>query len=58
MERPFPCQLPLDVFWSSTPHVQIMLFTTHLNIRMADYEAGMHEHNPSQAESETDRTER
>ena len=29
-----------------------MLFCTHLNIRMADYDSGMREHNPSGAESE------
>lgn len=29
-----------------------MLFCTHLNIRMADYDGGMREHNPSGAESE------
>lgn len=50
-ERPFSCQLSLDVFRSSTAHVRIMLFCTHLNIRMADYEGGMREHNPSRAES-------
>lgn len=51
-ERPFSCQLSVDVFWPSTAHVRIMLFCTHLNIRMADYDGGMREHNPSGAESE------
>lgn len=51
-ERPFSCQLSLDVFWSSTAHVRMMFFCTHLNIRMADYEGGMREHNPWGAESE------
>lgn len=48
IERPFSfsCQLSLDVFRSSTAHVPLMLFCGDLNIRMADYEGGMREHNP------------
>lgn len=50
-QRPFLCQLSLDVFWSSAAHVRIMLFCTYLNIRMADYDGGMHEHIPFGPES-------